>query len=175
MSDLKTLTWPKHKLAESTLLMQDMLSGNINTELYSDLVYSKHLLYSVIESRISFECADLPRAGLAFQDWKQMGSHPPTMPSSFFEFHEHLASVEEPLLWAHVYVHYLAPLYGGQILKKILSPRFPVAMLSFETPKACIAEIRHKTNASLADEANLSFDFTTRYYDELYQSHYPNS
>lgn len=175
MSDLKTLTWANHKLAERTPLMQEMLAGNISLELYSDLVYSKHLLYSVIESRLTFECADLPRAGLAFQDWKQMGSHAPNMPPSFFQFHDHLATVPEPLLWAHVYVHYLAPLYGGQILKKILSPRFPVGMLSFETPQACIAEIRHRTHAGLADEANLSFEMTTRYYDELYQSHQPNS
>jgi heme oxygenase len=174
MSNLKTLTWANHKIAESTPLMAAMLSGDITPECYSDLVYSKHLLYSVIESRLAFECADLPRAGCAFQDWKEMGSHSPTLPASFFEFHERLETVSESQLWAHVYVHYLAPLYGGQILKKILSPRFPVNMLSFETPKAAIAEIRYKTHAGLAEEANLSFEMTTRYYDELHQSHQPN-
>jgi heme oxygenase len=175
MSNLKTLTWEAHKRAESTELMQSMLNNTISDALYSDLVYSKHLLYSVIESRLTFECADLPRAGFCFQDWKAMGSHSPNLPPSFFEFHERLESVDQDQLWAHVYVHYLAPLYGGQILKRILNPRFPVAMLSFVTPMAAIAEIRHRTHPGLAHEANLSFEMTTRYYDELYQSHSPNS
>lgn len=175
MSNLKTLTWANHKRAESTQLMQDMLTGDIDSGLYSDLVWSKHQLYKTIESRITFECSDVPRARWAYQDWVNMGKIQPTQTHSFQTLQERLLTVDEKKLWAHVYVHYLAPLYGGQILKRILGPRFPVSMLEFSTPMAAIAEIRYKTSPDLADEANLSFDLTTRYYDELYQTHHPDS
>ena len=69
--------------------------------------------------------------------------------------------------WAHVYVHYLGNMYGGQMIGKQLPG--PHAHLSFEDLKGCIAYVRANLADISHDEANTAFDWTMRIYDELYQ------
>lgn len=71
-------------------------------------------------------------------------------------------------VWAHVYVHYLAPLYGGKIVKQSIQGRFPTRIYTFEDPEGCIAEVRKRCTVDLAREANLSFEMTTAYYTDLW-------
>jgi heme oxygenase len=171
MSTLKDLTWDAHKRAEQTPIMRQLLKATISDSLYCDLVYTKYEIYRTIEERVQFECVDLYRAQRALNDWQAMGCHMPKMIPSLDTYVNHLRTLSEPVIWGHVYVHYLAPLYGGQIIKKRIAHRFPVSMYEFDQPDAAIAEIRARVHVHMASEANLAFESTTAYYQELHAQH----
>lgn len=168
---IKGLTWDAHKRAEQTPLMHSLLKNTITPELYCDLVYTKYQIYNRIEQRIQFKTPGLARAQAALNDVQLMGCHMPPVLSELTLFLDHLNTLSEHSLWAHVYVHYLAPLYGGQIIKKILQHRFPMSMYEFRDPEAAKQEIRQHVTVDMAPEANLSFEMTISYYNQLWRHH----
>lgn len=171
MTTLKDLTWDNHKLAEQTSVMQLLLKNQISNSLYCDLVYTKYQIYSNIESRIDFVTPCLKRAQAALDDWQNMQYSIPNNFDSLDKYLSRLRTVPQDQLWAHVYVHYLAPLYGGQIIKRIISSRFPISLYEFDDPQAAIQEVRSHALVHLAQEANLAFESTTQYYTDLYRMH----
>lgn len=174
MMTLKDLTWNMHKLAESADLMKAVLDNSVSAKLYCDLVYTKYLIYSEIEQKVQFSCRELKRAQPALDDWQDMKQcFPPNLPA-LDELLTHIRNLDNELVWAHVYVHYLAPLYGGQIIKKIIENRFPTRVYQFNNPQECIDEVRKMCKLEFADEANLSFKLTREYYDQLYLAHQQN-
>lgn len=173
MSTLKELTWTAHKQAESSPLMTVLLDNSITPAAYCELVYTKYEIYRAIEDRLAFKTPCLPRAQAALDDWQKMSGTIPNNLPSFDKYVDRLRLISIYNLWAHAYVHYLAPLYGGQIIKRNIQDRFPVGLYQFDDPSAAIAEIRSHLTVDMADEANLAFDSTTAYYHELYRKHYP--
>lgn len=171
MSSLKELTWEAHKKAEQTHVMRLLLANEISKDLYCDLVYTKYLIYATIESKIKFLTPCLPRAQLALNDWQDIGCSLPKCLASLEAYLAHMRSLQPPQLWSHAYVHYLAPLYGGQLIKKKIENRFPVSMYQFDDPASAIQEIRSCLDIGMAAEANLAFEMTTQYYDDLYKAH----
>jgi len=171
MSTLKELTWDAHKRAEKTNIMRELLTDTISASLYCDLVYTKYLIYATIERRIKFENACVCRGQAAFNDWQRMKDSMPRCMSYLDAYVDHLEAIPETQLWAHVYVHYLAPLYGGQIIKKKIEHRLPVSLYEFEDPVGAIAEIRSHLTPDLAAEANMAFESTITYYNNLWEQH----
>lgn len=171
MSTLKDLTWDAHKRAENTPIMQQLLTAQISHHLYCDLVYTKYEIYRTIEDRVRFETPDLPRSVKALSDWQVMGCHLPRCIPSLDAYVNHLRKITQDQLWAHVYVHYLAPLYGGQIIKKRINHKFPVSLYEFTHAAEAIAEIRSKVKVDMASEANTAFENTIQYYQELFSQH----
>lgn len=171
MTTLKDLTWSNHKQAEQTMIMQDLLANKISNSLYCDLVYTKYQIYKTIEDRISFNTPCLYRAQAAFYDWQDMKYSLPNDLISLAEYLTRLRTIDLENLNAHVYVHYLAPLYGGQIIKRVIEERFPTRIYEFDNPQAAIAEIRSRSSVELAPEANWAFEQTTKYYIDLYEMH----
>lgn len=171
MTTLKDLTWDAHKQAEQTVIMRSLLQDQIPTCAYCDLVYTKYQIYSVVESRITFQTPCLYRAQAALNDWQALScSLPPYMPK-FEQYVDHLRVIPEHSLWAHVYVHYLAPLYGGQIIRKRIEHRLPTHMMQFDDAQSAIQEVRSHVTVHMAPEANLAFEATTAYYEHLAQIH----
>lgn len=174
MSTLKELTWTAHKRAEGTPLMQLLLNNTISDKAYCDLVYTKYEIYKNIESRLTFKTPCLKRMQAALNDWQGISCSLPRSMRSFDSYVNRLRVIGDYQLWAHAYVHYLAPLYGGQIIKKRIEGRFPVSMYEFDDAPSAIAEIRSKITIDMAEEANSAFDATADYYQELYLQHYPS-
>lgn len=171
MTTLKELTWDSHKRAEQTAIMRSLLNDQITTCAYCDLVYTKYQIYSVVESRISFDTPCLRRAQAALNDWQTLSCSMPPYMKDFEDYLASLRQISEQDLWAHVYVHYLAPLYGGQIIRKKIGHRLPTAMLQFDDPQAAIQEVRSKLTLDMVSEANRAFDVTTSYYEHLALMH----
>jgi heme oxygenase len=171
MNTLKELTWDSHKQAEQTEIMRQLLADTIQARVYCELLYTKYEIYRAIENRVKFETADLPRAQRALNDWQTLGCHMPRCMVSLDTYVMHLNTISEHDLWAHVYVHYLAPLYGGQIIKKRISHRLPVTLYEFEDPQAAISEVRSHVSVTMASEANLAFEATRSYYEDLMKQH----
>lgn len=171
---LKSLTWDLHKKAEQTEIMKCLLDNTISKEMYCDLVYTKYQIYSHIEQRVKFRTPGLMRAQAALNDCQQMGCHMPPILSELTLMLDHLYTIHENSLWAHVYVQYLAPLYGGQIIRKIIKDRFPTSMYEFDDPHAAKTEIRSRLTVDMAAEANKSFEMTIAYYNQLWKHHDPS-
>jgi len=168
MTTLKELTWESHQKAEQTEIMQQLLSNQITNRMYCNLVYTKYLVFAQLENRIDFVTPCLHRAQCALNDWQQMQCSLPKCVPSLETYLELLRKLDSHFVWAHVYVHYLAPLYGGQIIKKVIQHRFPTSMYEFDDPMNAIAEVRSKVNLEMAEQANLAFDYTTKFLNELY-------
>jgi len=169
---LKELTWDLHTQAEKTPLMNSLLKNEIEAGLYCQMVYTKFVMYSVIEEKIKFQTTGLSRAPSALQDWHEMGCDMPRCLSQFTKYMDYLRTLNTHQLWPHVYVHYLAPLYGGQIIKKVVGGRFPTRIYDFPDAEAAKMEIRERLTLDMASEANKSFEMTIAYYDELYESYH---
>lgn len=168
---LKSLTWDLHKQAEQTPLMKSLLDNTISQELYCDLVYTKYQIYERIEDKIQFKTPGVARAQAALNDWQTLGGHMPPLLKNLTQMLDHLNTLHVNSLWAHVYVHYLAPLYGGQIIRRIINHRFPTSMYEFPDALAAKQEIRSHLTIDMAPEANRSFQMTIAYYDELWKQH----
>jgi heme oxygenase len=171
MPTLKELTWTAHKTAEQTPVMIGLLKNTISKQLYSDLLYVKYQIYKTIESRIKFANSSLPRAQATLNDWQMMGCVLPPLMISVDDYVLHLTQIDTDELWAHAYVHYLAPLYGGQIIAKRIGHRFPTSMYEFDDPEGAKAEIRSRENTEHAHEANHAFEATTRILNQLWELH----
>lgn len=171
MTTLKDLTWDAHQRAERTQLMGLILNNTISDPLYCDLVYTKYQIYSCIENRIKFDTPDLNRSVRALNDWQQMACHLPRVIDSLEMYLDHLRTITVYQLWGHVYVHYLAPLYGGKIIRARIQHRFPTSMYEFDDPTQAIAEVRQHVTVELAPEANHAFESTITYYDQLVSQH----
>ena len=169
---LKELTWDLHTKAEKTLLMKSLLKNEMPTGLYCQLVYTKFELYSIIEGKVQFRTPGLPRAQAALNDLNDIGCSMPRCLPKFTSYMDYLRTLYPHQLWPHVYVHYLAPLYGGQIIKRVIGHRLPTRISDFDDPESAKIEIRHHLTVDMAPEANKSFEMTIAYYDELYESYH---
>ena len=170
MTTLKQLTWNLHKKAETTALAKSLAKNSISNQLYCDLVYTQYLVFGTIEDRISFDTAGTARMQLALDDWQDMKYSLPYHLKSIEHYVSYLRSCDNSKLMAHVYVNYMAPLNGGQIIRQVIGNRFPTRIYQFANAEQSIAEIRAKTAISMADEANLAFQMIIDYYNELYES-----
>ena len=171
MATLKELTWDAHKKAEQTQIMKLLLKNTISNSLYCDLVYTKYLIYSEIERKITFHTACLKRAPAALMDWQTMRYSLPKCGSHLEAYLSYLRTLTSHQLHSHVYVHYLAPLYGGQLIKKVIQHRFPTTLYDFADAASAIAEVRQPLTVDMAPEANRAFEMTTKYYEQLYEQH----
>jgi heme oxygenase len=174
MTTLKELTWDAHKRAEHTSIMHALLTDTISMNLYCDLIYTKYEIYRTIEDQVKFETPDLYRAQAAWTDWQSMACHMPRCMPSLDAYLAHVRLCDQTQIWGHVYVHYLAPLYGGQIIKKRIAHRLPVCVYEFSDAAAAIAEVRSHVTPDLATEANLAFEHVIEYYSDLWEQHTPS-
>jgi heme oxygenase len=172
MTTLKELTWTAHKTAEQTHVMISLLKNTISTQMYSDLLYVKYQIFHTIENKLVFSNPSLPRAQACLNDWQTIGCTLPPVMSTVDTYISHLLALDQPKLWAHAYVHYLAPLYGGQIIAKKISERFPISMFEFDDPEGAKAEIRAHAQVDYHAEANHAFEATTSILNQLWNIHH---
>jgi heme oxygenase len=169
MTTLKELTWPAHKRAEQTDLMHALLKDQVTQAQYVALLCVKYEIYAQIEQQVKFDCAELYRAPATLKDLNQLNaSHTCVKSAQLHAYLNQLTHCDPEQIWGHVYVHYLAPVYGGQIIKKIIGHRFPVHTYEFQDVTTCVQEIRQKTHVGMADAANLAFTHTEKIYSEIW-------
>jgi heme oxygenase len=176
MTTLQQATRELHTRAERTPLMQCLIKGNMSRSMWADLLYTQYVIFGSIEDRVAFDVHELHRAQRAFSDWQALGcSLPKCCLPSLDTLALRLRSCDLEQIWAHVYVHYLALLYGGQIIRQRLPSDIPTTLFEFQDPEACKLYVRSHVDTHLAQEACDSFSLTIEYYNELYRFHQNNS
>jgi len=188
---LASLTQAAHQNAERQEFAREMMSGNMSEAKYKTYLYNMWLVYDILEDvALSMGCFgpedltmpddDLPLDGLTqaddiWADYTELGGtedNPPQVVASTEAYRSHIVTNcqhDKEKLFAHVYVRHMGDLSGGQMIKN----KVPGSgkMYTFEAMTHSVDEmknlIRKRTKDSMADEANIAFDFSTKIFEEL--------
>jgi hypothetical protein len=145
-----------------------MFRGELSKSEYLEYLRQQSVLFTIIESRGTLPHPALAREKSIFEDIteleKEVNSKTLHLESTK-EYGVYLQSLDNTKLNAHIYLNYLALVYGGQIMKS----KVPGSgkMYEFEDKQTAITSIRAIQQDSWADEANIGLDYVIKIYDEL--------
>jgi heme oxygenase len=171
---LKELTLHKHREAESTHFMQELIAGHLPAEVWTDFVYQKTLFYKTLEGLAGAYCEcnqvpDLYRAFLLYLDFCELANNKVYCHRTVtVDYHNYLLrlSNQPDKIMAHVYVWHMGDLFGGQMIKK-LTPGSNLS-LDFVNKESLIQFIRVRCKDEMAQEAITAFDYAIKIMNELF-------
>lgn len=167
MLPLKEATAQKHRLAEQQAFNQRMFRG--------ELTEAEYLLYLCQQAAIfeSLEHRPLPHPSLARlekvkQDIIELGTKvygiSEILPSTQ-RYVLYLESCDEENRLAHIYLNYLAVMFGGQMMKKVVPSSGK--MYEFDHMQEALQAVRSVQKDEWAEEVNRGFDFHIAIFEEL--------
>lgn len=175
MSTLKELTSEKHAEAEQQPFIKSIFAGNVDKDKYTDYVFQLLVLYGALESfadehGIFGGILDIKRTKLIEQDWFELKGNTEVggiVRMSTIEYVNYLHSIkhDKNKILAHVYVRHLGDMFGGQMLAKLLPGSNN--MFKFNDIPKLIAGIKSQLDLSMADEANIAFDYNIKMIKEF--------
>lgn len=172
---LREATDVKHRLAEGMPFNMLMFEGKLTIEQYTEYLKVQYNIFHEIESKVVLP-NDFIRAGKIFSDivelvckYEDKNVQPLSIDTSSdisAEYCKHLSSLSEESIWPHIYLNYLALLYGGQMMKKIPGSG---KMFDFENSHDIIKTIRNKQLDDWADEVNVGYDYIIEIFEKLHK------
>lgn len=168
MSTLKELTKEKHTEAESQPFIKALFKKSVDKFDYADYLYQLHMIYYTMESlgdhlELFKGIEDLKRAPLIRKDFAELAGdrHIGVIKQSTKNYIEYITKIayedEGKKLWPHIYVRHMGDLFGGQALKRLVPGSGK--MFDFDNLIGLITEMRKRLDVSMADEANIAFQF----------------
>jgi len=168
MLPLKEAIAEKHSLAEKMTFNQRMFRGELSKEEYILYLCQQLAIFDAIEMH-ELPHPALDRAGKVFEDIKELvgeGQIQITPLVATNEYRKYLNTLTQEEQLPHVYLNYLALMFGGQMMRKNVpgSGR----MYEFDGDVREIAgSIRAIQKDEWADEANKALDYNINILDEL--------
>ena len=168
MLPLKDAIAEKHSLAEKMTFNQRMFNGELSDEEYILYLCQQLAIFDAIEVH-ELPHPSLDRAGNVFQDIKELvgeGQIQITPLVSTNEYRKYLNTLTQEQLLPHVYLNYLALMFGGQMMKA----KTPGSGRMYEFDgdmKEIVGSIRAIQKDEWADEANKALDYNINILDEL--------
>jgi heme oxygenase len=166
---LKELTWESHQKAEETPFMKAVFAKTMPQDLWIDWTYQKWLFYDAIEgaagaNRLLGDLPDLRRAFYLFMDYNEMNTERKKheFRPIVIDYYNYIISIANNpnKVMAHLYTWHMGDMFGGQMIKKIVPGSH--RNLEFEDAATLKTNIRAKLDDSMADEANIAFDWAIR-------------
>jgi len=164
--DLREAVRDNHQAAEKTRWSQMMISGDMRIEQYAAMLYNMQPIYTELERTGLITKPEVLRARLVQQDLDALGGTQHGLTLSTVYYTRYLETLDDRARWAHIYVHYLGNMYGGQMIGRRLPG--PHTHLIFDDLRGCIAYVRENLTDVSQQEANTAFIWTMKVYDELY-------
>jgi heme oxygenase len=169
---LKELTSEKHKQAERMPFNVRMFKGELSKEEYLDYLIAQASIFQIFE-QMGVPHPSLLRLQRIFEDIEELGvsSIGGTDIKSIREYGLYLQKLTYEEMLPHMYLHYLALMYGGQMMKS----KVPGSgrMYDFDDMQGAAGSIRSLQKDEWADEVNKGFDFMINIFDELEGIHNP--
>lgn len=171
-NNLRELTQRMHETAETQPFAQDLINGNLSKKKYATYLFNQHPQYNMLEMLgMMHNLIDVRIAPKIHEDygelWEEFNPDQPPLLPIVKEYMDYLMSIkDEPdKLMAHIYVRHMGDLSGGQIIAK----KVPGSgtMYKFDNVKLLKDRIREKCNDSMAEEANLCFDYATKLFEQM--------
>lgn len=174
MSNIKELTWEHHKAAERCGFVKILLSGSIDPKLYATFLWNQYIKYTELEKLadkygLLKGIETVKRKDSIYADFLELWTlkHKPPTFSSTTDYIHHIRQLQNKQhIFAHIYVHHMGDLSGGQMIAK----RVPgsCTMYNFDGNITEIKnEIRSRCKDSMATEARMCFDFAIKQFNEL--------
>ena len=164
--DLREAVKHIHHEAERTRWSQMMISGDLRLEQYAAMLYNMQPIYGELERTGLITKPEVLRAARVQSDLDAAGGSAHGLTLSTVYDVRHLEGLDDRDRWAHIYVHYLGNMYGGQIIGRRLPG--PHSHLLFDDLDGCIAYVRSNLQDVRTDTAVSAFEWTIKVYDELY-------
>lgn len=175
MSNIKELTMQHHRAAERCGFVKVLLSGKINPDLYATYLWNQYLKYSELEKIAeSYNLFDnlqtIKRANKILLDffelYKDNNIHPYTFTSTL-NYIQYIASIsDKSRLFAHIYVHHMGDLSGGQMIAKRVPGSGHMYKFIGDIPQLKDT-IRSRTADEMAPEAGVCFDYAIQLFEAL--------
>ena len=169
MKPLKEATHDKHKEAERMPFNVKMFKGELTKEQYAKYLLSQLEIFSVIEENFQMPHEGLKRKYAVIEDLKSLDFHQlEIVDNGTLDYVSYLRGLTQEEVNAHIYLNYLAIMFGGQMMKK----NTPGAgnMYEFEDMNESASAIRAIQKDEWADEVNKGFDFMIEIFKELEKS-----
>ena len=170
MKPLKEATSEKHKKAETMPFNIRMFKGMLNEEEYLLYLIQQLQIFQTIE-KIGLPSDALKRVNAVQEDINELtsrGNSTNTILKSTQNYTSHLNNLTYEKILPHVYLNYLAIMFGGQQMKKNVPSSGK--MYEFENTKEGMQAIRKVQKDEWAEEVNKGFDFIIEILNELERS-----
>jgi heme oxygenase len=123
-------------------------------------------IFSAIEENFQMPHEGLKRKYAVIEDLKSLGFHQLEIAdNATLKYAEYLRGLTQKEVNAHIYLNYLAIMFGGQMMKK--QTPGDGNMYEFEDMNESAATIRAIQKDEWADEVNRGFDFMIEIFKEL--------
>lgn len=150
------------------------MGGNIDPVVYGMFLLNQYHKYSALES-LALErgllegIESIQRADKILVDATELLLHTNIdLLESTTQYVNHIQTLDDHDLFAHIYVHHMGDLSGGQMIKK----RVPGGCTMYEFDgdvNEIKQEIRSRCKDSMAQEARMCFDFAIKQFNEMTQ------
>ena len=168
MLPLKDAIAEKHSLAEKMTFNQRMFRGELSKDEYILYLCQQLAIFDAIEVH-ELPHPALDRAGKVFEDIKELmgrGEIEITPLIATNEYRKYLNTLTKEEQLPHVYLNYLALMFGGQMMKA----KTPGSGRMYEFDgdmKEIVGNIRAIQKDEWADEVNKALDYNINILDEL--------
>lgn len=164
---LKEQTSEKHRIAERKPFNLRMFKGELTPAEYLLYLEQQEAIFAALETtplpysglnRLQTVQADIEE--LVKKGYEKKGLLPSTQ--AYSQYINELSLTEKQ---PHIYLHYLALIYGGQMMKS----KIPSSgkMYEFNNMEECIQSIRGIQNDSWVNEVNKGYDYVIGIFNEL--------
>ena len=167
MLPLKEATSEKHRIAEKMPFNIRMFKGELSKEDYLLYLIQQLDIYETLES-IGLPHPDLSRSERVNEDIGELtdsGHKAGKLLAGTKEYTDYLKTLSYDDALPHIYLNYLAVMFGGQMIKKVVPSSG--RMYEFDNMQEALQAVRNVQKDEWADEVNKGFDFNIRIFDDL--------
>ena len=162
--NLREATAELHSKAEKMNFNQRMFAGKLSNDEYLNYLIQQSYIFQEIENR-NLPHDSLKRLSKIQEDINELGGYKFPILKSTTDYFVYLGDLNQNELNAHIYLNYLAIMFGGQMMKS----KVPGSgkMYEFENQMELIDSVRAFQKDEMGDEANKALDYNIAILDEL--------
>ena len=163
--NLKEATAELHSKAEKMMFNQRMFRGELSQFEYLNYLIQQSYIFQEIENR-NLPHPNLKRLSSINEDINELGGYTFKISKPTTDYVVYLGDLNQSSLNAHIYLNYLALMFGGQMMKS----KVPGSGRMYEfdgNVNEIIGSVRAVQKDEWADEVNIGFKFIIKILDEL--------